>query len=59
MVMRGPDVLDVIDALAARNIDDGYEPRDIDRLDMAAIATRFGLALPPAYDREPGDDRRP
>ena len=36
---------------------DGYEPRDIDRLDMAAIATRFGLALPPAYGGEPGDDR--
>lgn len=33
-----------------------YEPREHDRLDMAALADRFGLTLPPAYaDRpEPG-----
>ena len=34
---------------------DGYEPRDIDRLDMAAIARRFDLALPLAYRSEAGD----
>jgi lincosamide nucleotidyltransferase A/C/D/E len=27
----------------------GYEPRDIDRQDMAALADRFGLELPPPY----------
>jgi lincosamide nucleotidyltransferase A/C/D/E len=27
----------------------GYEPRAIDREDMAALAERFGLALPPPY----------
>jgi lincosamide nucleotidyltransferase A/C/D/E len=26
-----------------------YEPRDHDRADMAALAERFGLSLPPAY----------
>ncbi|MEA2519336.1 MAG: lincosamide nucleotidyltransferase [Chloroflexota bacterium] len=26
-----------------------YEPRDVDRLDMAALASAFGLELPPAY----------
>jgi lincosamide nucleotidyltransferase A/C/D/E len=28
----------------------GYEPRAIDREDMAALADRFGLALPPPYE---------
>ena len=28
---------------------DHYEPRDHDRLDMAALSAAFGLSLPPAY----------
>jgi lincosamide nucleotidyltransferase A/C/D/E len=27
----------------------GYEPRELDRLDMARLADRFGLALPRGY----------
>jgi lincosamide nucleotidyltransferase A/C/D/E len=32
---------------------DGYEPRAIDRADMAALARRFEVPLPPAYLSEP------
>ena len=28
---------------------DGYDPRPVDRQDVAALATRFRLPLPPAY----------
>ena len=31
-----------------------YEPRDHDRRDMAALAERFGLALPASYSIDPG-----
>ena len=34
----------------------GYEPRDVDRADMAALAERFQVSLPPAYGAE-GSDR--
>jgi hypothetical protein len=32
---------------------EGYEPRDVDRHDLAALAVEFGLALPPPYGDAP------
>lgn len=32
---------------------EGYEPRDVDGRDMAALASEFGLQLPPPYDAVP------
>ena len=31
---------------------EGYEPRDVDRKDMSALAARFGVQLPAAYRDE-------
>ena len=32
---------------------EGYEPRDVDRRDVAALALEFGLQLPPPYGDAP------
>lgn len=37
----------------------GYEPRPIDRADMAALAEAFGLALPAPYDASGGSPGGP
>lgn len=60
-----PGSMDAVGVIGARSVrcltptliarfHDGYEPRAIDRADMAALVEHFDVELPAAYTRDPG-----